>query len=321
VDALGATGYEGQLDKVFARGSMVSGAAMLVGSIGGGLLGSVDLAWPFVVRAMLLGAVFLAGLVTMHDVGFTPQATRLSAVPSEMGKVLQASMNFGWRSRSVRLLMGVTLVHSAFTMWGFYAWQPYALDLLDSAAVWITGVIAAVVALATMGGNGLVDYFTRFCGKRTTLLLAASATLAVSTVGVGLVDSFWPALLLFLVTMGAMGVVTPVQQAYLHGVVPSSQRATVVSFVSLVGSAGGIGGSLGLGYVSRAQSIAAGYIAGGFTTLLALPALLALRGRRETADLIIGQRAGKPSPCAAQGLPPVASVDTIARQPETVPVG
>ena len=31
VDALGATGYEGQLDQVFARGSMVSGAAMLVG--------------------------------------------------------------------------------------------------------------------------------------------------------------------------------------------------------------------------------------------------------------------------------------------------
>ena len=40
VDALRATGYEGLLDPVFARGSMVSGAAMLVGSVGGGLLGS-----------------------------------------------------------------------------------------------------------------------------------------------------------------------------------------------------------------------------------------------------------------------------------------
>jgi hypothetical protein len=122
---------------------------MLVGSIGGGLLGSVDLAGPFVVRAALLGAMFVVGLATMHDTGFTPHATRLAAVPSEMGRVLQASMNFGWRSRSVRLLMGVTLVDSAFTMWGFCAWQPYVLDLLDSDAVWITGVISAVVALAT----------------------------------------------------------------------------------------------------------------------------------------------------------------------------
>lgn len=318
VDALGATGYEGQLDQVFARGSMVSGAAMLVGSIGGGLLGSIDLAWPFVVRAALLGGVFVVGLATMHDIGFTPHATRIAAVPSEMGRVLQASLDFGWRSPPVRLLMGVSLVHSAFMMWGFYAWQPYVLDLLDSDAVWVTGVISAVVALATMGGNGLVEVFTRFCGKRTTLLLAASAVLAAGTVGVGLVDSFWPAVLLFLVAMGAMGVVTPVQQAYLHAVIPSSERATVISSVSLVGSAGGIGGSLGLGYVARVQSLATGYIVGGVITLLAVPPLLALRGRRDTADLIIGRRAGKAAPCAAQGLPPVAAVDTIARQPEPV---
>jgi MFS family permease len=319
VDALGAVGYEGQLDQVFARGAMVSGVAMLVGSIGGGLLGSVDLAWPFVVRAVLLAGVFALGSVTMHDMGFTPRATTLGAVPSEVGRVLRASIDFGWRSRPVRLLMVVSLVHSAFGMWGFYAWQPYVLDLLNSDAVWVTGVISAVVALATIGGNGLVDYATRFCGKRTTLLLAGSAVLTAGTIGVGLVDSFWPAVLLFLVAMGAMGVVTPVQQAYLHAVIPSSERATVVSSVSLVGSAGGIGGSLGLGYVARAQSIAAGYIAGGLVTLLAVPPLLALRGRRGTADLIIGQRAGKAAPCAAQGLPPVASVDTIARQPEPVP--
>jgi MFS family permease len=147
VDAL--DGLRGAVGSGLGAGSMVSGAAMLVGSIGGGLLDSVDLAGPFVVRAALLGAVFVVGLATMHDIGFTPHATRLAAVPSEMGRVLQASMNFSWRSRSVRLLMGVTLVHSAFTMWGFYAWQPYVLDLLDSDAVWITGVISAVVALAT----------------------------------------------------------------------------------------------------------------------------------------------------------------------------
>jgi hypothetical protein len=46
VDALAATGYRGLLDAVFARGSMVSGAAMLVGSVGGGILGTIDLAWP-----------------------------------------------------------------------------------------------------------------------------------------------------------------------------------------------------------------------------------------------------------------------------------
>ena len=77
----------------------------------------------------------------------------------------------------MRLLMIVSAGPSAFMMWGFYAWQPYFLELLDSDAVWVSGVVSALVALATIAGNGVVEYFARFCGRRTTLLLAASAVL------------------------------------------------------------------------------------------------------------------------------------------------
>ncbi len=318
VDALKTTGYGGQLDSVFARGAMVSGAAMLVGSVGGGVLGNVNLAWPFMVRALLLAAVFVLGVRVMHDVGFTPRTTSLSALPGEMRRVLNASLTFGWRSRSVRLLMIVSVFQGGFTMWGFYAWQPYFLELLGNDAVWVAGVVSALIALSTITGNALVEFFTRFCGKRTTLLVWATVVVVVAATGVGLVDSFWPAVVLLLVAMGAEGVSVPVQQAYLHEVVPSSQRATVVSSVSLLGSAGGIGGQLGLGYISRTQSVAAGYVTGGLTMLLALPPLLLLRRMGERADVIVGRRAGKRAPCAAQGLPQVSSVDTTARQPTPV---
>jgi MFS family permease len=123
VDALNATGHHGPLDRVFARGEMVSGAAMLVGSVGGGVLGSVDLAWPFLVRSLLLLAVLLVGLAAMHDVGFTPRATSLSALPSEVRRVLHTSLELGWRARPVRLLMLVSLVQGMFTVWSWYAWQ------------------------------------------------------------------------------------------------------------------------------------------------------------------------------------------------------
>ena len=319
VDALNATGYQGQLDRVFARGEMVSGAAMLIGSVGGGVLGNFDLAWPFVVRSALLAAVFLVGLRAMRDVGFTPRTTTLSALPREMRSVLDASVEFGWRSRSVRLLMIVALFQGGFMMWGFYAWQPYFLELLGRDAVWVAGVVAALVALATIAGNALLEFFTRFCGRRTTLLLAASAVMAAASTGIGLVGSFWVAVALLLVSNVAEGVGTPVQQAYLHNVVPSSQRATVVSSVSLVASAGGIGGQLGLGYLSRAQSVAAGYVTGGLALLLTLPPLLLLRRMRQDADVIVGRRAGAPAPCAAQGLPQVSLVDTTARQPTPAP--
>jgi MFS family permease len=316
VDALGATGFADPLDGVFARGSMVSGGAMVVGSVAGGLLGTVDLAWPFVVRGILLAAVFVVGLRAMHDIGFVPRATTLAPLPAEMGGVLRASLTFGWGSRSVRMLMIVSLVHGAFLMWAFYASQPYLLELLGRDAVWVAGIVAALIAATTIAGNGLVVFFTRFCGRRTSLLIGSAAVVAVAAVGAGLAGSFLPALALFLVAMGAVGVGSPVQQAYLHEVVPSSQRATVVSFGSLVGSAGGIGGQLGLGYLSRAQSVGAGYVAGGLVSLLALIPLLALRRMGERADVIVGREAGAVGGCAAQGLPPVTLVDTTVREPE-----
>jgi MFS family permease len=314
VDALKATGYEGQLDPVFARGSMVSGAAMLAGTVGGGLLGNVDLAWPFLARAAMLAAVFVVGLSTMHDIGFSPQTTSVSAMPAEMKQIFRASLAQGWGQRPVRLLMIVSLIQGGFLMWGWYAWQPYFLDLLGRDTVWVAGVISAGLALSTIAGNGVVEFFTRFCGKRTTLLLAAGLAIAAATVGVGLAGSFWPAVALLLVTTGAMGVAEPVHQAYLHGVVASEERATVVSFDSLVASAGGVGGQLGLGYISKAASIATGYVTGGVALFVALPVLMLLRRLGERTDIIVGRRAGARSPCAAQGLPEVASIDTTARQ-------
>ena len=73
VDALRATGFTGALDRVFARGQQVTGAAMLVGTVGGGLLGQIDLAIPYLIRSALLAAVFAIAFVVMHDVGFTPR--------------------------------------------------------------------------------------------------------------------------------------------------------------------------------------------------------------------------------------------------------
>jgi MFS family permease len=260
--------------------------------------------------------VFFVGLLRMRDIGFVPRATRPSAMPSEMKQVLRASVTHGLRNRPVRLLMAASLVQGGFLMWAFYAWQPYFLDLLGNDEVWVGGIIAALVAAAAIAGNGLVDVVGRFCHKRTTLLLWSCAVLAVASVGVGAVDSFWLAVPLFLVAMGATGVAAPVQQAYLHVVVPTEQRATVISSVSLVDSAGGIGGSLGLGYLSRAQSVGAGYVAGGLLCLLAVPPLAALRRLRQEADVILGRRAGTQGPCGGQGLPAISSVDTTARRPE-----
>ena len=170
-------------------------------------------------------------------------------------------------------------------------------------------MIAALISVATIIGNSIVERLTQYCGKRTTLMLWAAGIQTVAIVGVGLVDSFGTAVTLYLISMAALGVWGPVRQAYMHQVTPSEQRATVISFDSLVSSAGSVFGQTGLGRLAQMQGIAAGYVTGGLTTILVLPVVWMLRQRNETADLIIGT-AGKQGACAAQGLPNVAAVDT-----------
>jgi hypothetical protein len=79
---------------------------------------------------------------------------------------------------------------------------------------------------------------------------------------------------------------TPVKQAFLHQMIPSAQRATVISFNSMLDSAGGVIGQTGLGYLARQQGIAVGFVTGGVVTLLAIPFLLILRGLGDPADHI-----------------------------------
>jgi MFS family permease len=284
VDALNATGYKGELDRIFARGSSVSGVAMFVGSVGGGLLGTLNLSIPYLARAGLLAVVFVIAFFTMHDIGFKPRAMKLAKLPGEMKQVAEASITFGWHQTSVRLLVIASFI-------------------------WVAGVIAALISLAIIAGNSVVEWFTRFCGKRTTLLLWAAVIQTVATVGVGLADSFWLAVALYLVVMATWGVWTPVKQAYLHQLVSSEQRATVVSFDSLVGSGGSVLGQTALGRLAQTQSIAAGYVVGGLTSVLVWPVVVLLRRRNDEADVIVGT-AGVQGACAAQGIPSVSGVDT-----------
>jgi MFS family permease len=297
VDALRATGFKEELDPVFARGAMVAGAATLIGTVGGGLLGSIDLSIPYLVRAGLLGAAFAVGVARVRDIGFTPHSVGWSHVMGAMRKVARAGITFGLRNPSVRLLMTVSFVHWGVFFWAWYAWQPYFLDLLEMPeAIWVAGVIAALFSLAEICGSALVKRVARPGRHRTTVLLAAAVIISVGLIGVGVIQEFWVAVPLFLLTAVAAGLATPIGQTYLHGVIPSEQRATLVSFNALFGSLGSIGGQAGLGYLSQVRSIPAGFVVGGLASIVAIPAFALLRRRRDPADLITEERPAEPAP-------------------------
>ena len=303
VDALKTTGYNHELDRVFARAATVSSVAMIIGTIGGGVLGQVDLALPYIARALLVLIAFGVGYKTMHDIGFTPRTVQFKGILGEMRKVASAGVTFGWRAPAVRLLVIESFVVMGFFSWAWYAWQPYFLELYKENAVWLSGVIASLFALAGIAGNALVPKVAKPGRRRTTILLAAGAVSSTAMVATGVIQSFWITVPVFLVAAVATGVMQPVRQTYLHSSIPTSERATLVSFDSLMGSLGSVGGQTGLGYLSQERSIPAGFVVGGLTTFLALPIFSRLRGLNQSADAITAEAPEQDaSPLAGVGV-------------------
>ena len=172
----------------------------------------------------------------MHDTGFVPRALSAREIPEEMRRITRDSLRFGWSNPRARIAIIAGAIPAVFLEWGYHAWQPYFLPLLGSDAAWITGTIAAAIAASMMIGNWAVDRLTRYCGRRTTMLIGAAGAYSITAVGVGLVSGFWAALALYLIGMLSMGIFQPVRQVYLHLVADNEHRATILSLASLVAS-------------------------------------------------------------------------------------
>ena len=78
----------------------------------------------------------------------------------------------------------------------------------------------------------------------------------------------------------------PARQSYINAAIPSAQRATVLSFDSLMGSAGGVVAQPALGRVADVAGYPASLVASAAIQALALPFVLLARRERAPGDPI-----------------------------------
>jgi MFS family permease len=286
VDALKATGFRGPLDAVFARGEIVEGVAMLTGSVAGGYLAQeTSLGVPYVVRAAVLGLTFGVALVFMRDVGFTPN--REGGRMRQMRNVLRGAVTYGLRNPPVRPVMFANIFTDGVSIYAFYAMQPYLLQLYgDPEAYGIAGLAAAIVGGAQIGGGILVPHLGRVFRLRTSVLLVAVVVSTASLLGIGLLPHFWTALVLLTLWGLLFSAISPVRQAYVNALIPSEQRATVLSFDSLMGSSGGVAIQPVLGRVADVWGYPGSYVCSAAIQAVAIPFLLATRRQRAASDAL-----------------------------------
>jgi MFS family permease len=288
VDALNATGFTGSLESVFGRGQIVMGVAMLTGSVAGGYIAqATSLGVPFVLRGVVLLVMFVAAFALMRDVGFTP--ARGDGVVQGVRRISSASMEFGWRVPAVKWVMLASPFTAGVGIYAFYALQPYLLELYeDPEAYGIAGLVAAIVAGAQIVGGLAAPWIRKLFHRRTSALLAAVAASAATLALIGVFENFYVVIALITVWGLLFAASMPIRQAYLNGLIPSQQRATILSFDSMLGSSGGVVIQPVLGRSADVWGYPGSYLLGGAFTAIALPFVWLSRRQDTTADTATG---------------------------------
>lgn len=286
VDGLAFANYPGTLEAAFAKGQIAEGIAMLSGTVlGGAVAQASNLGVPYIMRAVVLGLTFLVAFVLMHDFGFTPR--KGASVLKEIQTILQASWAHGFLNPPVRWLMLAAPFSGGVGIYAFYAMQPYLLQLYGRGESYgIAGLAAAMVAGAQIVGGFMAPRVGRLFGRRTAVLLVGAVTSAAALLLIGLASAFWQALALLAIWAVVFAATIPVRLAFINGVIPSEERATVLSSDNLLSSSGGVVIQPVLGKVADVWSYAASYIVGAGIALLALPFILLARREKAASDPI-----------------------------------
>jgi MFS family permease len=287
VDALTATGFLGNLESVFGRATSVGGFAMLVGSVSGGVVAQVtNLGVPYLLRAAFLGLTLVVAFRFMHDIGFTPD--RSASPVKAVRTVFNGAVDGGLRNPPVRWLMLAAPFTTGVGFYVFYAIQPYLLQLYgDPNAYSVAGLAAALFAGASMFGGLLVPWARRLFRRRTTALLLGLLADIVILVLIGVSASFVFVIAILVVSSILASIERPLRQSFINGVIPSAQRATVLSFDSLMGSAGGVVIQPALGRAADVYGYGASYVIAAGIEALAVPFVVLARRERASSDPIV----------------------------------
>ena len=217
VDALTATGFTGELESVFGRGQVVTGAGMLTGSVAGGFIAQqTSLGVPFVLRGVILVVMFVARVQAdarrrLHPGEGRPAAGRDAQdrlrldrlrLAGARGEVADGRVAVHRRGRHLRLLRAAAVPARALR-------RPGGVPDRRPGG----GDRGRRPDPRRRGGAADPPAFRR----RTSALIAMAALSAVTLALIGLLESFWPVLGLIVVWGLMFAAAMPIRQTYLTG--------------------------------------------------------------------------------------------------------
>jgi cyanate permease len=171
-------------------------------------------------------------------------------------------VNFGYKKKSVWfvVLFGMILAVSVQAMnmqWPFVFQKTYGFSTTN------LGWLFAAVSVVTMLGGQLSKFFANRIRHEKNAIVLSQIVTAIGMIGAALMLGVVPTVSLFMLHEMGRGMIGPLKQAYLNHRIPSEQRATILSFDSMMGKSGSFLGLLGSGYLAEYAGIPLTWLVSG----------------------------------------------------------
>ena len=279
VDTLKFKGFEGKLEGVFARGGIYSSVGVVIGAVLGGYIGAVNLALPWLAGAAVLFILFVISQLIMTEPYFKRKPLRLKSTFDEMKKISSASVRYGMAHPIIfNMIIAGFLLGVAVQPWNMY-WSPFFKDTLNVDTS-VLGWMFAAISLFSMVGMHFASRTLAKLKDRKNVLIFNSALIAITIAISAVIGAPYLAVLFFLMHEIGRGMWGPIDSALMNDHVPSKQRATVISFDSMVSHGGSAIGLFASGLIANNYGIPTSWIIGAVVLLMAIPFLMRIKEKK-----------------------------------------
>lgn len=273
VDSLKEKDYQGKVDQIFSHAAMITQIASLFGGLVGAYIGAVSLRLPMGVAAIISLFTLIAAYFFMKERSVIKVSVNFISGINEIKKMSKEGITYGIKHKVILwLILANVMVLFAFQPLSMY-WSP-RFNSLAGNQVWLMGWVWVGISLAMMSGAFLVRHLFNKAVSYASSLIVMSLVLSVPIFFSATSEIFAVVLSSFLVYEVGRGMMGPIQSSYLNKHIESSNRATVLSFHSMMGKVGAVGGLIILGWVGKNHSIQYSWVIAGIILLFLVPIFL-----------------------------------------------
>jgi MFS family permease len=270
VDSLKYYNFQGSLSKVFSTEQQLCNIARIVGGLTGAYVARNNLALSWLVAAIGTFGVGILAQIIMKESYFQKKnfgARKVREGLISIKTTAASSIKYGVKNKVVFMIVCLGLIQCFSVQALNMYWQPRFNKFLPSRS--LLGWIYVAIWLAIISGNKMVGVLLKWVKRERLGLLISQVVIGLGICLASLFSSLFAIFLPFIIHEIGRGMFTPIKSAYLNKNIPSAQRATVISFDSMVLCLGSAIGLLISGVLAKNISIPFAWLFSGIFLVLA----------------------------------------------------